>query len=84
MTWVENVGVFLRINTPTFSTPVILHTYPPMKIEKTVCSKTSAYKIHTLGNYQEESIQHSGHGGSLKSRIRCQFVCLFVCLMGQR
>ena len=27
---------FSRINTPTFSNPVILHTYPPMKMEQTV------------------------------------------------
>ena len=27
---------FSHINTPTFSTPVILHTYPPMKIEQSV------------------------------------------------
>jgi hypothetical protein len=33
-----------RINTPTFSTPVILHTYPPMKKEETECSETLAYK----------------------------------------
>jgi len=26
------------------------------------CSETSAYKIQTPGNYQEESIQHSEHG----------------------
>jgi len=42
--------------TPTFSTPVILHTYQPMKREQTGCSKTLAYKIQTPGNYQEESI----------------------------
>jgi hypothetical protein len=28
-----------------------------------------AYKIQTLGNYPEESIQHSEHGENLKSRI---------------
>jgi hypothetical protein len=28
-----------------------------------------AYKIQTPGNYPEESIQHSEHGESLKSRI---------------
>ena len=44
-------------------------TYLPMKIEQTECSKTSAYKIQTPANYPEESIQHSEHGGSLKSRI---------------
>jgi len=29
----------------------------------------SAYKIQTLGNYPEESIKHTEHGKSLKSRI---------------
>jgi hypothetical protein len=33
-------------------------TYPPMKMEQTECSETSAYKIQTLGNYPEESMQH--------------------------
>jgi len=83
MTRFENVGVFTwekvwlglfssqtssRVNTPTFSNLVILHTYPPMKMEQTQCSKTSAYKIQTPGNYPEESIQHSEHGKSSKSR----------------
>jgi len=46
---------FPRINTPTFSNLVIiLHTYPPMKMEKTKCSETSAYKIQTPGNYPEK------------------------------
>ena len=59
---------FSRINNPTFSYLLILHTYPPMKMEQTECSETSAYKIQTPGNYSEESIQHSEHGESLKSR----------------
>jgi len=42
-------------------------TYPPMKMEQ--CSEMSAYKIQMPGNYPEESIQHSEHGESLKSRI---------------
>jgi hypothetical protein len=50
---------FSCTNTPTFSTPVILHTYLPMNMEKTECSEMLAYKIQTLGNYPEESIQHS-------------------------
>jgi hypothetical protein len=29
-----------------------------MKMEQTVCSETSAYKIQTPGNYPEENIQH--------------------------
>ena len=40
-----------------------------MKMEQTECSETLAYKIQTPGNYPEESIQHSEHGESLKSRI---------------
>jgi len=34
----------------------------------TECSETSAYKIQTPGNHPKESIQHSGHGESLKLR----------------
>ena len=40
-----------------------------MKMEQAECSKTSEYKIQTPGNYPEESIQHSEHGESLKSRM---------------
>ena len=44
-----------------------------MKLEQTECSETSAYKIQTPGNYPEESIQHSEHGESLKSRVHILF-----------
>ena len=44
-----------------------------MKMEQTMYSETSAYTIETLGNYPEESIQHSEHGESLKSRRLCLF-----------
>jgi hypothetical protein len=68
------------INTPTFSNhPVILHTYPPMEMEQTERSETSAYKIQTLGNYPKEIIQHSEHGESLKLRI-IQFYFLLFCI----
>jgi len=40
----------------------------PMKMEQTECSETLAYKIQTLGNHPKESMQHSGHGESFKSR----------------
>jgi hypothetical protein len=40
-----------------------------MKMEQTDCSETSPHKIQTPGNYPEESIKHSEHGESLKSRI---------------
>jgi hypothetical protein len=33
------------------------HIYLPMKMEQTECSKTSAYKLQTPGNYPKESIQ---------------------------
>ena len=63
---------------------LILHTYPPMKMEQTECSETLAYKIQTSGNYPEESIQHSEQSESLKSRIilhvfqRIHFTILFT------
>jgi len=59
---------FCCINTPTFSTPVILHTYLPMRMEQTECSETLAYKIQMPRNYPEESVQHSEHVESFKSR----------------
>jgi hypothetical protein len=34
--------------------------YLPIKMEQTECSKTSAYKIQTPGNYPEENIQLLG------------------------
>ena len=45
---------------------VIIHTYLPMKMEQTECSKMSPYKIQTPGNYPEETIQHSEHSESFK------------------
>jgi len=41
-------------------------------------SETSAYKIQTPGSHPKESIQHSGHGESLKSRS-LRLVCIYVC-----
>ena len=46
-----------------------------MNMEEIECSETSAYKIQTLRNYPEESMKHSEHGESLKSRIHFLFVC---------
>jgi hypothetical protein len=37
--------------------------------DETECSETPAYKIQMLGDYPEESIQHSEYSESLKSRI---------------
>jgi len=44
-------------------------THLPAYEDGTECYETSAYKIQTSGNYPEESLQHSEHGESLKSRI---------------
>ena len=77
--WLENslshwLRLFLsqtisHINTPTISYKLFLLLTPRMMMEQTECSKMSAYKIQTPGDYPEESIQHSEHGESLKSRI---------------
>jgi hypothetical protein len=40
-----------------------------MKMEQTDCFETTVYKIQSPGNHPKESIQHSGHGESLKSGI---------------
>jgi len=37
-----------------------------MKMEQTVCSETSAYKIQTTGNYPEERTQYSEQGERFK------------------
>jgi hypothetical protein len=42
---------------PTFSTAVTLHTHSPMKMEHTQCSETLPFKLQTLGNNPEETIQ---------------------------
>jgi hypothetical protein len=61
-----------------FGTLCLFHLYRRISVEilhlRTYedgieCSETSAYKIQTPRNYPEESIQHSEHGESLKSRI---------------
>ena len=52
----------------------ILFTLPAYE-DGTECSETSAYKIHTPGNYPKESIQHTEHGESLKLII---FTKLYV------
>jgi len=43
-----------------------------MNVEQTERFETLAHKIQTLGNYPEESIQHSEHSKSYKSRISYQ------------
>jgi len=64
----RNTLFHLHMRLVTKNEVMILHIYPPMKMEQTQCSETSAYKIQTQVNYPEESIQHSEQGESLKSR----------------
>jgi hypothetical protein len=40
-----------------------------MKMEQTQCSETLAFKLQTPVTHPEESIRHSEHGDSLKSRM---------------
>jgi hypothetical protein len=77
MTRVENVGVFIweKYKYSNIFKPSHPSYQPPTKMEQTECSKTSAYKIQTTGNYPEESIQYSKHGKSLKLRIK------YICFM---
>jgi len=53
-------------------------------MERTECSETSEYKIQTPGNCPEESIQHSGHGESLKSKIEFFFENWQVEVLGKK
>jgi hypothetical protein len=45
------------------------HIYLPVKMEQTECSEMSAYKLQIPRYYPKESIQHTEHGESLKSRM---------------
>jgi hypothetical protein len=40
-----------------------------MKMEQTQFSKTLTFKLQMPGNNPEESIRHTRHGESLKSRL---------------
>ena len=66
---------FTVIKISPFPVPIIIlvhstHIHLPMKMEETECSETSAYKLHTPGNYPKESVQHTERGESLKSGTR--------------
>ena len=70
----RNVGVFSsqtfsRINTPTFLTPFILHTYPPMKMEQNV-PKRRCIKFRRRGITQKKAynIQNT-------AKVWNQFLC---------
>jgi len=68
------------------SSYVVFLLTPPMKMEQTGCSETSAHKIQKPRNYSKERIQHSEHSESLKSRtdlyvlkrMNCKWPYLFT------
>ena len=49
--------------------PLLLLTLQPLKMDLTEGSETSAVINQTPGNYPKESLLHSVHGESLKSRL---------------
>ena len=55
----SKIGIFepnpLPYKYPNILYPVILRTYPPMKMEQIESSETLAYKSQTQGNYPKES-----------------------------
>jgi hypothetical protein len=64
---------FTCINIRTISCRLFfLHT-PPMKMELTFCSETSAHKIQTPGNHPKERIQQSA-----SSYADVQFYCFTI------
>ena len=56
---------YLNFSQTSHSTPTCLWRWNRQR------SETSAYKIQTVGNYPEESIQYSEHSESFKSRTFC-------------
>jgi len=57
----------------SFGSRFIRRGFDNLSSNKTEYSETSAYKIQKPENYPEESIQHSEHGESLKSRTKLSF-----------
>jgi hypothetical protein len=43
---------------PSSQVIIHIHTYPPVKMEPTECSETSAFNIQTPGKYPEENTSH--------------------------
>ena len=71
MVWLGNPSqTFSRIIPQHCPHTSSFYTHLPAYEDGTVCSETSAYKIQTPGKHPKESIQHSGHSESLKSRSR--------------
>ena len=74
---------FPRIIPQTCPQPSSFYTHLPAYEGGTECSETSAYQIQTPGNRPKESIQHSGHGKSLKSRTTLPLPLHFLTMSGR-
>jgi len=48
----------------------------PMKMEPTLSSETSAIRTQTPGNYPKRNTLYLEHGGSLKTRVVLQCLCI--------
>jgi hypothetical protein len=58
-----------RMKWQSLPSPVFIHNHLPVKMEPTVSSETSAFKIQTPGKYPEEYLPHLQHGESLKTMV---------------
>ena len=65
-----------RLIAGEWSTSYFIH--PPMKIEPTVSTETSANRTQTTGNYPKRNKLHLEHGESLKTRKIFLFLGLSV------
>jgi hypothetical protein len=73
-----SVVSFLLANSPASEFYMPMFRYTLFHLHRQVdteCYETLAYKIRTVGNYAEESIQHSEHDESLKSILFSCFKC---------
>jgi hypothetical protein len=59
---------FTSINTRPISSHLFFLLTPPMKMEPTECSETSAHTIQAPWNHPKERKRHSEQGKSLKSK----------------
>ena len=71
-----------RIYTPQLQSWASLLRCTPMKMERLVSSETSALKGQTPGDYPKDTIRHSTHGGSLKSRLNVNDVFKISAFIG--
>ena len=74
--------IFSRITTTTISPRLFFLLTPPTKMEEMDCYEKSAHTIKKPVNSPKETIQHSEHGGYVKSRTLTVFhniAIMFLC-----